>query len=219
MGSSGSHVARRHWLAALVLVIVSAPALADGHKCTCDWQGPFSWLTDDADAVIVGKVLSHKGNSMDLSVERVLKGKEYRGRIRIWGRWKNLCQRAKLSRFPDGSQWMFALSRIDKVPRGGFDPSTPDYSYGRKADYVLNRCGAYWLKVHDGKVSGNITSIFKWDYAPEMNPVPIDLIQAFIDGRANYADIIGVSGEITSGAAMMRHTRRALGEDVPDVDN
>lgn len=207
----------RHWLAALTLLAASAAALA-ASECSCEWQGPFSWLVDDADAVIVGKVVSHKGNSMDLSVERVLKGKEYRETVRIWGQWKHLC-RAKLSRFPDGSEWMFALARIDQVPRDGFDPSTPNYSYGRNADYALNRCGAYWLKVHDGKVSGNITSIFKWDYAPEMHPVPIDLIKAFIDGRANYADIIGVSGEITSGAAMMRHTRRVLGENVPDVDN
>jgi hypothetical protein len=44
-----------------------------------------------------------------------------------------------------------------------------------------------------------------------MTPVAIDTIQTFIDGKADYADIITESNEITSGDAMMRKSKKQMG--------
>ncbi len=110
--------------------------------CDCQWNGPFTWLTDDAGAIILGKVVSHKGNSLDLQVEQVLKGKEYRETIRIWGQQKQDC-RANLAQFTSGTRWIFLLDPITEIPLGGFNPETPNISYGRLQDYGLQRCGAY----------------------------------------------------------------------------
>lgn len=178
--------------------------------CVCEWRGPFSWQVEDADAIVLGEVLSQRGNAFDLQLMRVLKGTETRETIRIWGERGDLC-RADVKRFPPGSQWLFALEKIRNIPPGGFNPSTPSVSYGRIDDYVVSKCGAYWLSHEGGMLSGNITSIYLWDYAPAMQPVPIDLIQAFILGEADYADIIGVSEEITSKEAWMRHMRKRMG--------
>lgn len=195
-----------HRILASLLALIPAPLMA---QCECDWNGPFSWLVDDADALLLGEVVGHSGNSMDVEVMRVMKGKELRQTVRIWGERGDLC-RADVDDFAAGGQWLFALRAIDELPPGGFNPETPNVSYGRVGDYALSRCGAYWLRHEDGKLSGNITSVFRWDYAPAMNPVPVDLIQAFVDGEADYADIIGESEEITSKEAWMRHMRERM---------
>ncbi|GIR90379.1 MAG: hypothetical protein CM15mP89_3840 [Gammaproteobacteria bacterium] len=44
--------------------------------------------------------------------------------------------------FPVGSRWIMALAEITEVPEDGFDPSTPNQSYGRPFDFVLSSCGA-----------------------------------------------------------------------------
>jgi hypothetical protein len=178
-------------------------------QCECTWQGPFSWLVDDADYIVLGEVVASRGNSFDLKPMRELKGSQYLDTIRIWGRRGDLC-RPDVADFPVGSQWVFALQAITELPAGGFNPGTPDISFGRVGDYAVSKCGAYWLQHHNGTLSGNITSVYQWDYAPKMNPVPVDLLQAFIDGTANYADIIGVSEEITSKEAWMRHMRERM---------
>ena len=191
---------------ASLLACFAVPVMA---QCECDWRGPFSWLVEDADALLLGEVVAHSGNSMDIEVLRVMKGKEVRQRVRIWGERGDLC-RANVDDFAAGGQWLFALQGIDAVPPGGFNPETPNVSYGRVGDYALSKCGAYWLRHEDGKLSGNITSVFRWDYEPAMNPVPVELIQAFVDGEADYADIIGESEEITSKEAWMRHMRERM---------
>lgn len=179
--------------------------------CDCAWQGPFSWLVDNADYVVLGEVVASRGNSFDLQVMRSLKGKASADTIRIWGERGDLC-RPDVALFPPGGQWLFALQRITQVPPGGFNPSTPNISYGRLGDYALSKCGAYWLQHQHGLLSGNITSVFQWDYSPRMNPVSVDLIQAFIDGEADYGDIIEVSDEITSSEAWMRKMRQRMRE-------
>jgi hypothetical protein len=191
---------------ALAILLFSSNVLA----CGCEWQGPFSWLTDDADAVVLGTVISHKGNSFDIEVERMLKGKEFRQTVRIWGHQKDDC-RAEVESFATQTRWVFALDQIEEIPAGGFDPSTPNLSYGRVNDYSLPKCGAYWLKAEGNKVRGNITSIFDWEYEGDMTPVSIETIQNFIDGRASYADIIAESNEVTSGDAMMRKSKKQMG--------
>ncbi len=183
---------------------------ANAVACTCEWQGPFSWLTDDADAIVLGEVVAQKGNSFDVFVEQVMKGKELRKVVRIWGDRGVDC-RAEVERFPIGTRWVFALDAITEIPEGGFNPSTPNISFGRINDYSIPRCGAYWLKAQGDKLSGNITSMFEWEYETDMTSVRIQLIQDFIDGKAGYADIIGESNEITSGDVMMRRSKKEMG--------
>ena len=199
-------VLRCNFLQILGLWLVSVAAGA----CECEWQGPFSWLVDDADAVLAGTVVGGSGNSLDLQVERSLKSDQSESQVRIWGKYRNNC-RADLARFTAGSRWVFVLRRIDEVPAGGFSPSTPSISYGRVGDYQLSRCGAYWLRLEGDRASGNITSVFDWEYEPEMTPVSLDLLQRFIEGDASYADIIGDSEEVTSGEVMMRRSKREMG--------
>jgi hypothetical protein len=169
---------------------------------------------DAADNIVLAEVLSRRGNSMDVKVLRRMKGELGSDTLRIWGERGDLC-RADVAQFSPGSQWVFALEAISSVPAGGFNPGTPNISYGRPGDYALSKCGAYWLRHSDGAVSGNITSVYQWDYFPEMDPVPVDLIQAFIDGEADYADIIGVSNEITSKEAWMRQMRQRMQDSHP----
>ncbi|MEH6606111.1 MAG: hypothetical protein V7711_11040 [Pseudomonadales bacterium] len=191
----------------ITLLLLSHPVSA---ACDCQWQGPFSWLVDESDTIIHGEVVSHKGNSFDIWVETVLKGKEFQEVVRLWGTMGDDC-RAEVKDFPFATHWVFALRKIKHIPDGGFNPSTPNISFGRVGDYELLRCGAYWLKAEGDKVSGNITSIFDWDYAPAMTPIPILLLQDFIDGKANYADIITVSQEVTSPEVMLRQSKKELG--------
>ena len=73
---------------AVAALLLSPKVLA----CSCEWQGPFSWLTDDADAIVLGTVIAHRGNSFDIEVERMLKGKEFRQTVRIWGHQKDDCR-------------------------------------------------------------------------------------------------------------------------------
>ena len=193
------------------LWLVGLPTLASA-QCKCLWQGPFSWLVDDADYVVLGEVVATRGNSFDLQVMDSLKGRSSQGTIRVWAAHSGAQCRPDVGRFPPGGQWLFALEVITEVPPGGFNPSTPNFSYGRPGDYALSKCGAYWLGHRDGLLSGNITSVYQWDYAPEMNPVPVSLIQAFIDGEAGYADIIAISDEVTSREAWMRKMRQRMRE-------
>ncbi|WP_148059398.1 hypothetical protein [Sinobacterium caligoides] len=176
------------------------------NNCGCSWQGPFSWIADNVDTIAVVSIASHSGNSMDVNVEQLLKGKTYDKVVRIWGDRGYEC-RPPVELFPRNSRWLLALQTIDKLPADSFDPFHPDRSFGRIGDYQLPACGAYWLAVEGDRVSGNITSILDWDYTPEMDPVPIAVIKAFIEGKAGYADIIGYSNEITSPEAMMRKSK------------
>ncbi len=207
LGKTGKLIAR-HLATACVAWFSSAVAA----QCECAWQGPFSWLVEDADYIVLGEVVARRGNSFDLRVMLSLRGQSGSDMIRIWGeRGGDLC-RPDVSLFPVGGQWLFALQEISAIPPGGFNPSTPNISYGRPGDYTLSKCGAYWLEHRDGLLSGNITSLFQWDYAPEMNPVPVSLVQAFIEGEAGYADIIEVSDEVTSKEAWLRKMRQRMRE-------
>lgn len=178
--------------------------------CECDWNGPFSWLVDDADLVALVSMEGGKGNSRDVRVDDILKGQEFEPNIRLWGPYKNQC-RANLNQFPVGSRWLVALHRIKEIPAGGFNPNSPNISYGRVNDYSLSKCGAYWLREKNGQLTGNITSVFEWDYDPDMDPVPYEVMADFVDGKAGYTDIIEHSREVTSPEAMMRRSKSAIG--------
>lgn len=155
-------------------------------SCDCLWQGPFSDAYTNADIVIAGKVMATRGNSIDVQVLSRLTDPpgilpDFIDNIRIWGDNGRLC-RPDITHFGVNTEWVLALFKIEEVPDGGFDPATPSLSYGRKGDFYLSHCGAYWLSKKDNFVSGNITASQRWTWdAKKSNPVLIDLIQAYIN--------------------------------------
>ncbi|WP_372782474.1 hypothetical protein [Litorivivens sp.] len=174
-------MAALRFLTSFVLLILATHS----HACRCIWEGNFTQLDLTGKTIVLGTVTQHSGNSMDLAVSDVLQGKLFQEQIRIWGAIGNLC-RADVKDFEDGSQWLMVLESIEEIPDWGFNPSTPNYSFGRKGDYTLSRCGVYWLKHHNGYLSGNVDDSRRWLYLDKKkSPVSLKLIKAFIDGRAD----------------------------------
>lgn len=203
-------MSRYPWLALPVLtLLLSAPASA----CGCLWQGPFVDIIEHADLVVSGRVTASRGNSFDIDIDEVLRGSEFREQIRIWGyldmdsaqasqtaaqdrndprrntppsdQLEPQC-RADAAEFAPGSQWILALQRIDSVPTQGFDPDTPNISYGRPQDYALSQCGVYWLARDHSVVSGNILQAPRWEYRGTPNPVLLySLLTAYLRGETD----------------------------------
>jgi len=160
----------------------SAQPDAMGADCGCLWEGSFSEVATETDLVILGEVQTIKGNAVDVLPERVLKGAFWLDSLRVWMQARDYC-RPPASDFPPGSRWVMALSQIREVPEDGFDPFTPNESFGRKEDYVLSSCGGYWLRVNGNTATGNLVpGTPRFYHQPDMSPVLIDLIAGFIAG-------------------------------------
>ena len=76
-------------------------------------------------------MISSKGNSIDLAIERLLRGDAACLICRVWLKTADYC-RPEPRLFPVGSQWVMALQRIAEEVPGGFNPNTPNISYGRR---------------------------------------------------------------------------------------
>lgn len=180
----------RPLLSLLLAGVLTQPATA----CECLWQGAFIDVLAHADLVVSGRVTMRKGNAVDLDVDDVLRGQEFRDRVRIWGNphpagpgsppdstprmsgdngvtglpepgydpaFDADC-RVDVADIDPGSQWVMALRRIERLPSSGFNPATPNISYGRVDDYALSRCGVYWLRRDASFVSGNLLKAPRW---------------------------------------------------------
>jgi hypothetical protein len=158
-------------------------------ECACLWQGSFTDVQASTDLVVSARVVATSGNSIDLGVQRILKGKLYSENIRVWLDTGDLC-RAEVGTFDLDSQWVMALHRIDELVPGGFNPSTPNISYGRVGDYSLSRCGGYWLSQAENLVSGNLTAGPRWEMNPKMSPVLLDLVAAHVAGDLDKETLI-----------------------------
>lgn len=165
----------------LGLICASTGAQAD---CECLWRGAFVDVQAEADLVITGEVIAAKGNSIDLQVEQQLRGDEPGQTVRVWLKAADYC-RPEPDRFQLGSRWVMALERIDEQVPGGFNPHTPNISYGRVGDYALSSCGGFWLSLMGERVTGNLVDAPRWDHAPKMNPVLLDLVAAHVRGELN----------------------------------
>jgi hypothetical protein len=174
-------------LAVPLLILLALPGIAKA-DCECTWRGPFTRVQAATDLVVSAMVVSARGNSIDLSVQQILRGSLYRDEIRVWLDTDDLC-RAKAGTFPDHSQWVMALDRIDTLADGGFDPSTPDLSYGRVGDYSISRCGGYWLSQNENLVSGNLTGGTRWEMEPKMSPVLLELLARYLDGSVDESTL------------------------------
>lgn len=166
------------WLA--LLLSLSSVALGQ-EACECVWRGSFDKVQGGTSLVVSGTVLGRKGNSLDLQIDRRLRGTEYKDDIRIWMQTANYC-RPPVDDFPDGTQWVMALNHIEDEVPGGFNPNTPNMSYGRVGDYILSSCGGYWLKQTGDWVTGNLVNQPRWDREPKMTPVLLDLVAEFVAG-------------------------------------
>lgn len=170
----------------LLLVIRTSTA------CECIWQGSFVDIKDDADLIVHATVLSTKGNSFDIWIDQTLKGNEFRETLRIWGKTAQLC-RPNVDIFLPQTEWILAINKITDVPDDGFNPNTPNLSFGRVDDYAISACGAYWLSVSEGLVSGNIAKGTRWTYNPKMNPVLFSLIAANINNKISNSALLTAS--------------------------
>lgn len=191
-----------------ISLIFSASSFAD--NCSCLWQGSFGQVAQKTPLVVSGEVIRHKGNSADFQIKRVIKGKEFRETIRLWGDYGQEC-RPPVSDFPVNSQWLIALHRIDTNAANGFNPNTPNISYGRVNDYYISKCGAYWLSLHDGYASGNLVNGPRGQWADEkMNPVLIELIHAYLQGVIPETALIEAAKPQTESKQLMEQTKQFL---------
>ncbi len=206
---------------ALLLCLLLVNPTGVQAECECLWAGPFSKVQVDTDLVVSATVSTMKGNSIDLDIDRVLRGKVYTESIRVWLDTGDTC-RAEPGTFEMNSQWVMALQRIDELIPGGFDPRTPNFSYGRVGDYSLSRCGGYWLSQSENLVSGNLVGGARWDMAPKMSPILIDLVEGFVNGTIDEATLKEAGKNNPALQQLILDTRihlrqqRALQDATPD---
>ena len=168
---------------------------ATGADCGCLWQGSFSEVAATTDLVVLREVQSIKGNAVDLKPERVLHGEFWLDSMRVWMRTRDYC-RPSAEAFPEGSRWIMALAQIREIPEDGFDPSTPNQSYGRPYDYALSSCGGYWLRVNGNTAVGNLVpGMPRFYHQPEMSPVLVDLIAGYLNDTVSEAALVEASRE------------------------
>lgn len=186
-------------LGALIWGALSPTLLAQseamGADCGCLWEGSFSEVAPATDLIVIGEVRSIKGNAVDLVPEQILKGAFWLDTLRVWMQTRDYC-RPPATHFPAGSRWIMALSEIREVPADGFNPSTPNQSFGRPFDYTLSSCGGYWLKVQGNTATGNLVpDMPRFYHEPDMSPVLVDLVEGYINGTVSTDGLIEASRE------------------------
>ncbi len=189
--------------------VLTLPSPLSYAQCDCLWQGSFSDVQADTDFVVSGTVVSTKGNSIDLAITRDLRNEGAQGDIRVWMKSQNYC-RPEVDLFPVGTQWVMALHKIREDISGGFDPNTPNISYGRIGDYSLSSCGGYWLRLNDDLVTGNLVNAPRWERDPQMTPVLLDLIAGFVQGKLNQDALLEANKEDPALRELMLDTRSFL---------
>ena len=200
-------------LAGGALLLVSAAARSE---CACLWQGSFADVQGDTDLVVAGEVQAVKGNALDLRVVDELRGLAYLDTIRIWLHTRDYC-RPSIDGFPVGSRWVMALDKIRTVPADGFDPGTPNQSYGRPGDYILSNCGAYWLNYSGEAVTGNLIDAPRWAREVAMRPVLLALLKAYVRGDADREALKQASAKDPALDELLLDTKAFLrGDDALD---
>jgi len=196
--------ARSLLLAALLLSGRAAWA-----ECDCLWQGSFTEVQAATDLVVAGTVIATKGNSIDLHIASVLRGSSGRDDIRIWLKTGDYC-RPEVGLFPPDTSWVMALDRIEEDIPGGFNPDTPNISFGRIGDYQLSSCGGYWLSLVNGTVTGNLVDAPRWVQEPQMTPVLLELVSAYVNGNIEASALLEASREDPALRELKLDTRAFL---------
>ena len=190
------------------VLLFGNPAQAE---CGCLWEGSFTEVQSGASIVLSGTVTASKGNSIDLRVDELMRGAEGPPTIRVWLKDGDYC-RPETSVFPNDSQWVMALHRIEDEVPGWFNPGTPNFSYGRKGDYILSSCGGYWLQRNEQWATGNLINAPRWVREPKMTPVLIDVISAFVRGEVSANSLLEASKIDPSLRELMNDTKAFLRE-------
>ena len=196
----------------LLCLLMLLAGTAANAECDCLWQGSFSEVQSGASLVLSGTVVNGRGNSIDLSVDRLLRGKVHRDPVRVWLKTGDYC-RPEAALFPIGSQWVMALQRIEEDVPGGFNPHTPNVSYGRIGDYSLSSCGGYWLSQSGEWVTGNLVQAPRWEREPKMTPVLLDLVEDYVSGAVDADALLRASREDPALRELMLDTRAFLRGD------
>lgn len=181
-----------HRLPVAALLLLSLVWQGAHAECECLWRGSFSDVQAGADLVVSGTVVAAVGNSIDLGVERRLRGTETGDTVRIWLKTADYC-RPEAGLFPVGSEWVMALQEIREPVEGGFNPGTPNISYGRVGDYSLSSCGGYWLSRQGDLVSGNLVDAPRWVRDPDMSPVLLDIVADYVAGKLDRETLLEAS--------------------------
>jgi hypothetical protein len=197
-----------HILALALLVV--APLTAA--ECECLWEGSFADVQGTTSLVVAGEVTGGKGNSIDLAVREQMRGIPGAEPIRIWLQTGDYC-RPEPGLFPVGSRWVMALDRIEEDVPGGFNPNTPNVSYGRIGDYQLSSCGGYWLKWEGDAVTGNLVNAPRWNHEPKMTPVLLEVVSAFVAGSIDADALLQASREDPALRELRLDTRAFLRGD------
>ena len=215
----GSHPRRA--VSAACLWWLSTGSLAETPAdCTCLWQGSFTDVADSADLIALGSVERVRGNAADFAVEQIYRGQDWHRELRVWLQVDNYCRPAAAD-FPEGSRWVVALKRIESLPEDGFNPSTPNISFGRVGDWTLSACGGYYLRASDNTFRGNLLpEMARWDQTPKMNPVSLDLLEGWLAGDLGTDALRRASEENPAARALMLDTKSFLrGQDTYLIDD
>jgi hypothetical protein len=141
-------------IAFLAVALLAACALWPGaaRACSCMWAGGFLAVAPKAEVVVRARVVDYHGRNrkvdlaMDVEVTEVLKGANVPTQLRIWGDNGALC-RPYVSGFPRGTEWILAIRPLE---------GSREHDVPRVGDFYIPGCGAYWLKVEDGRARGHI---------------------------------------------------------------
>ena len=209
----------RRQIRKLFIAVVMAVLSPLSSACECLWQGSFSEVAPTADLVVLGTVGRVKGNAIDIDVDVTLTGPDWATAPRVWLKTGDYC-RPDVAEFTQGQRFIFALRRLTEVPADGFNPSTPNLSYGRVGDYALSNCGGYWLKVEGLRASGNLVpGMPRYAQSPKMTPVLIGHITAYLKGWASLDSLIDAAKKDPELEELKKDSRSFLRGFSPDEDS
>lgn len=187
-GSNDNSVFCRSLSVALAL-FTSSLLPAYTHACECLWEGSFTEVAAGADLVVLGSASGPRGNALDISVDVTLSGPDWIETPRVWLKTGEYC-RPEVSEFEAGERYILALKKITEIPDDGFNPSTPNVSFGRIGDYELSSCGGYWLSVQGLRASGNLVpGMPRYAHNPKMSPVHVGHVIAYLKGKASVESL------------------------------
>ena len=192
---SGQRLPQAHYFLVLLAALCTTAFVPASRACDCLWEGSFTEVAPSAELLVVGTVATKRGNAMDIDVDLTLAGPDWIESPRVWLKTGNYC-RPDPTLFAEGDRLILALKRLKALPNDGFNPSTPNVSFGRLGDYELSNCGGYWLTVEGLRASGNLVpGMPRFSHDPKMSPVLIGHIIAFLKGTASLKSLIDASME------------------------
>lgn len=178
-------------------------------ECECLWQGSFVDVQAETDLVVAATVVARKGNSIDLQIDQRLRGQEAAPPVRVWLKTEHYC-RPSADNFPPGSQWVMALNQITEEKPGGFNPFTPNVSFGRQGDFSLSSCGGYWLSRNGDWITGNLVQAPRWEREPQMTAVLLELVAGHVNGELDTNTLLQASREDPALRELILDTRAFL---------